>query len=230
MAGNIIPAIATTNAVVAGLVVMQALVFLKGDYADAKIPFIQTVPSKPLGSESLGLPKPTCPVCRDTYVPLKADLQVTLGDFLERAKAWLAPALGDDEMEVSVLEGARVLADPDFDDNHDRTLEDLGVARGKMITLMDEDDKYRPIHFCITAPGAEPLVFPEQPPTLALRPSAPPKEPSPPSSPLPEAISPPPSAKKRAAEEPAERATKKRKVEEAVVIDDDEDFAIIDAA
>ena len=36
MAGNIIPAIATTNAIVAGLCVLQSLKILKGDYAHSK--------------------------------------------------------------------------------------------------------------------------------------------------------------------------------------------------
>jgi hypothetical protein len=37
MAGNIIPAIATTNAMTAGLCVLQALKVLKGDYDHAKM-------------------------------------------------------------------------------------------------------------------------------------------------------------------------------------------------
>lgn len=36
MAGNIIPAIATTNAIVAGLCVLQSFKVLKGDYSSTK--------------------------------------------------------------------------------------------------------------------------------------------------------------------------------------------------
>ena len=40
MAGNIIPAIATTNAVIAGLIVMEALKILAGQIAKCKQVFI----------------------------------------------------------------------------------------------------------------------------------------------------------------------------------------------
>jgi len=43
---------------------------------------------------------------------------------------------------VAVFESARLLADPDFDDNLDATLESLGVTRGKFLTIVDEDGQW----------------------------------------------------------------------------------------
>ena len=45
----------------------------------------------------------------------------------------------DPAAELSVFEDKRILMDPDFDDNKDRTLESLGVTRGKFLTLVHED-------------------------------------------------------------------------------------------
>ena len=161
MAGNIIPAIATTNAIVAGLVVMQALNLLRNKVDDARVVWLRPDPSKPLRPEIPSAPNPKCAVCRDTYVQFKVDTaRCTLGEFVQKVvQDWTGDAIkqniteddDDAEIEWSILEGGRVLADPDFDDNHGRTLADLGVDRGKMLTLMDEDEKYRPIHFCVCA-------------------------------------------------------------------------------
>jgi ubiquitin-like 1-activating enzyme E1 B len=249
MAGNIIPAIATTNAVIAGLIVMQALTLLKKTPSvKTTRPYLQAVPDRPLHTTALFPPNSDCAVCRDVYVATKVDTaKCTLGEFLETAKSWLAPSLGDDEeFEVSVNEGSRLLADPDFDDNHGRTLGDLGIERGKTITLTDEDDKYRPVHFCILLPSsdtADAITLPKERPTLALRPPKPAAKEATPESDDDgiEAVSAPSLPKKRSADDDGEETTaKKRKIsteksdggQEAVInvnvfVDDDDDFVIL---
>ena len=115
-------------------------------------------PIRPLNPYHPAPPDKSCPVCRDVYIPFKVDLaRTTLGTFVRDViGSWLLPGLADStsgvESEWSILEGTRVLADPDFDDNYDRTLEDLNVQRGKMITILDEDERFRAIHFCICEP------------------------------------------------------------------------------
>jgi len=133
MAGNIIPAIATTNAIVSGLIVLQALHILKGSYEKLKNVHLQYKPAVPLSVVSLSAPNKQCGVCRDTYAVLRCDpARATLGEVVKGV-------LGDDEREVSVYEGQRVLSDPDWDDNNERTLESLGVTRGKFLAIVDEE-------------------------------------------------------------------------------------------
>ena len=182
MAGNIIPAIATTNAIIAGLIVMQAMNLLSRDYTKMTNPYLRADPSKVLGTFIPRPPDPQCAVCRDVYVPFKIDTaRITLQAFVKDVvQSWLVKGLdkangklnrhpngdmngngqmggdanGDDEddgeeVEWAIYEGSRILADPDFDDNYEKTLEELGVERGKMLTVRDEDEVYRPVHFCI---------------------------------------------------------------------------------
>lgn len=161
MAGNIIPAIATTNAIIAGFVVMQATNLLARNLKNARKVFLKANPAFPLGLERPAQPDPACGVCRDTYVSLKADpAKLTLGTFVrDIVQKWLVSEGkqegGDDdeneELEFYIYEGGRLLADPDFDDNFEKTLESMDVGRGKVITVRDEDSKYRPVQFYLTA-------------------------------------------------------------------------------
>lgn len=175
MAGNIIPAIATTNAIVAGLVVMKALAVLK-DKAVLSQSYVRASTNWPIKD---GPPEPAnqaCPVCTDVYIPFKADLKkLTLGQFIkEVVQGWLKPSVaGDDDYECMILEGGRVLADPDFDDNYDKTLAELGVKRGQYLTVADEDGMYRRVQFCVAAlvAGAEKVyTLPEEVPEVPMVP------------------------------------------------------------
>lgn len=133
MAGNIIPAIATTNAIVSGLIVLQALQLLRRTYSAMKTVMIQYKQTNPLSSATLPPPNPSCGVCRDTFTEVLCDTTKTVLRDVVRG------ILGEDEREVSVFEEKRILADPDWDDNLDRTLESLNVTRGKFLNIVDED-------------------------------------------------------------------------------------------
>ena len=65
MAGNIIPAIATTNAIVAGLIVLQALKVLKNALNECKTVYLRDKPitSKVIIGSELVPPNPKCYVC-----------------------------------------------------------------------------------------------------------------------------------------------------------------------
>lgn len=174
MAGNIIPAIATTNAVISGLIVLQALHMLRLHLPSLKgstVPAIPDVTSAakpsgdirnvylqsgkaavPLGSYSTCPPSPGCAVCRETYVEILCDPEQTmLGDLVDAVLSAEASGSGGDgeKREVTVYEEGRILADPDWDDNLGRTLADLKCGRGKFITLTDEDEVIGNLVLCI---------------------------------------------------------------------------------
>jgi ubiquitin-like 1-activating enzyme E1 B len=143
MAGNIIPAIATTNAIISGLIVLQALHVLRAAFGSLRNVHAQFKPSAPLSSIKLSLPNPQCGVCRDAYALLQCDpSRVTLAEVL-------GGILDGSEREVSTYEDKRMLSDPDFDDNLDRTLESLSVTKGTFLSIADEDGEFGTISLAI---------------------------------------------------------------------------------
>ncbi|EGN97108.1 hypothetical protein SERLA73DRAFT_92074 [Serpula lacrymans var. lacrymans S7.3] len=175
MAGNIIPAIATTNAIISGLIVLQALHLLRKSYSALKNVHLQFKPTVPLSTINMCPPNPKCGICRDTYAKVLCDpFKVTLGEFVDGI-------LGDGEgegqgtgkREVSVYEDKRVLSDPDWDDNNARTLESLNVTRGKFLTIVDEEGEWGTISVAL---GVLPADYPTSGPAFIL-PSPLPKPP-----------------------------------------------------
>lgn len=145
MAGNIIPAIATTNAIVSGLIVLQALQLLRRNFDKLRNTHIQAKNHMPLASTNIVRPNPYCGVCRDTYTQVQCDPAKTrLGEIVRGV-------LGDDDRDISVYEDKRLLSDPDWDDNNDRTLESLNVTKGKFLSLVDDNEELETINFAITA-------------------------------------------------------------------------------
>ncbi|KAL1918225.1 uncharacterized protein VTP21DRAFT_3491 [Calcarisporiella thermophila] len=136
MAGNIIPAIATTNAVIAGMLVMQAFKVLDGRLGDCKTIYLRQVAPKLFVTEPLAPPNPECRVCNNHYCILRTDV----------SKATLRSVIkGIDQefktgYEVIVAERDRILYDIEFDDNLDRTLESLAITDGKMLSITRDDE------------------------------------------------------------------------------------------
>ncbi|OAX41827.1 hypothetical protein K503DRAFT_790531 [Rhizopogon vinicolor AM-OR11-026] len=181
MAGNIIPAIATTNAIISGLIVLQALHLLRKSYAQLRNVHVQFKPTNPLSTSTMCPPNPKCGVCRDIYTKVLCDpARVTLGEIVDGV-------LGGEKREVSVYEDKRILSDPDWDDNLERTLESMNVGRGMFLTIVDEDEEWGTIVIALSVlppnhPSDDPAyILPSplpSPPRLEKRASAPPPAPS----------------------------------------------------
>ncbi|KAI9713499.1 MAG: E1 ubiquitin-activating protein uba2 [Bogoriella megaspora] len=145
MAGSIIPAIATTNAMTAGLCVLQAFKMLKyqllqdenskNETKKARMVFLTRGTERTLSSEPLRPPNPSCPVCGVAQASIELDpSRATLKDLVEDVLRdhW---SYGE---EFSVSSEAGLLYDPDFEDNLDKTFNEMGVAGGQFLTVADE--------------------------------------------------------------------------------------------
>ena len=149
MAGNIIPAIATTNAIVAGLIVIQAIKLLCNldesqsetfvVYADRKNRFFFT--------ESYPAPNPSCTVCQCTYMELTCDLsKTTIRNVLEAMQDKILQ--GRDE--VSIEEQGRLLYDPDFDDNVDTVLTKIGIKPAATLSFVVDDNEDDGVYYVLS--------------------------------------------------------------------------------
>ncbi|EXJ75101.1 ubiquitin-like 1-activating enzyme E1 B [Cladophialophora psammophila CBS 110553] len=137
MAGNIIPAIATTNAMVAGLCVLQAFKVLKDDYARTRWLWLGI---GSLRTDQLDPPNPECPVCSVAMARVHVDIEkATLGDLVQDV---LRTRLGYGE-EVTVMSEAGLIYDPDLEDNLEKKLSDLNIGDAGFILVKDENDNPR---------------------------------------------------------------------------------------
>ncbi|KAI9039580.1 E1 ubiquitin-activating protein ubaB [Aspergillus affinis] len=138
MAGNIIPAIATTNAMTAGLCVLQAMKVLNNDYENAKMIFLERSGARAINSDSLKPPNPNCPVCSVAHSKLIFDPdRATVGNLV---KDILEAQLGYGE-EVSISTEQGILYDLDLEDNLPKKLSEMGIHNETFITVVDEEDQ-----------------------------------------------------------------------------------------
>lgn len=162
MAGNIIPAIATSNAMTASLSVMQAFKIMRMNLATEHSLSNGTAQAKkmalPLGgsrmtfltsksadrtiiSEALRPPNPYCAVCSPTYAQLglPKDSNSSLSELVDILKT----DVGYDGFSISTDIG--IIYDPDEDGNLERPLRDFGIGNGSnsFVTITDEADEAR---------------------------------------------------------------------------------------
>ena len=144
MAGNIIPAIATTNAIVAGLMVLQALCIIKNEIQKCRSVFVckaANASKKLLIPCSLDPPKPKCYVCAaKPEITIKLNtLKLAVFEFRDKI---LKQKLGMLAPDVEILDGrASILVSSDEDDNDEdilkRPLSDFDIRHGSRLRADD---------------------------------------------------------------------------------------------
>lgn len=163
MAGNIIPAIATSNALTASLCILEAFKILRSQQPNpsvnssagnrgsvgakddsllggSKMVFLQSKSTERLiTSEPLGAPKPDCPVCSPVYAKLL--LPDGVATTLQNLVDLLRERIGYEEF--SITKDAAILYDPDLDDNLSKPLSELGItpAGNVFVTITDDADE-----------------------------------------------------------------------------------------
>lgn len=141
-AGSIIPAIATTNAIVAGLIVMKAFRVLAGNIDKCRNTWLKKQPTRGMlfvGS-TLDPPNRKCYVCGDNFVTVKINTETTkFGYFVEEVvkKEW------DIQQPIITVGTGTVLFDYDDDDEEavkmtfDKYLKDFYMPSGSVVYVED---------------------------------------------------------------------------------------------
>ena len=152
MAGNIIPAIATTNAMTASLSVLQSFKVLRGDYSKARMQFLSKSTERLISAEPLRPPRFDCPICGVCQATIDIDFsRATVRDFVH---GLLKDRLGyGDEVTVSTAEG--IIFDPDLHENLEKLLSELGVKQDSFLTVVDDDDQEPRVNVVFAVSGEE---------------------------------------------------------------------------
>lgn len=140
MAGNIIPAIATTNAIVASLCVLEAFkIFSDGVQATPEVFLMPSAIDRMLSSDKSRPPNPDCPVCNPFYATATADFsKLTIRDLVEDLAI---KHLGfNEDSEIALSSDGNLLYDVEETDSLDKKLSDLGIKTSAWMKFIDESD------------------------------------------------------------------------------------------
>lgn len=143
MAGNIIPAIATTNAVIAGLIVLEALKILSGDLEQCRTIFLNKQPNprkKLLVPCALDPPNASCYVCASKpEVTVRLNVQKTL--VLSLQDKILKEKLGMVAPDVQIEDGKGTILisseEGETSANNNRCLSEFGIRNGSRLQVDD---------------------------------------------------------------------------------------------
>lgn len=152
MAGNIIPAIATTNAMTASICVLQAFKVMREELSKAKMVFLTpNGTERRLITEPLAPPNPECPICSVAQTTVEVDVKrATLNHLVEDLRS----QLGYGE-EFSINKDTNILYDPDEDINLSKTFSELGLEGDTFLTIIDESEQNKKVNLVLTIAAKE---------------------------------------------------------------------------
>lgn len=179
IAGNIIPAIATTNAIISGFSSLGALGYYNTQVENnnfreildnSSTVFVSIRPNKYITSASLVGPGDQCPACsvsRGILNLSEDNLNAwTLKDLVSKLVQTY-----EYESDISIILGlSRLIYDFDFEDNLDKKLNEIsGFKNGEILLIQDEDDNLENLELYINTEKSESTILPEN----KLRPKKP---------------------------------------------------------
>ncbi|CAK7901827.1 ubiquitin-activating enzyme E1-like [[Candida] anglica] len=143
IAGNIIPAIATTNAIISGFSNLQSLNYFqnKNDESidSSSMVFISIRPNKYVTSAALEPPRNECGSCSVARGILELEnlTNQSLEELIEILKDTYKYS-----SDISLILGkSKLIYDFDFEDNLHKKLQEIGFTNGEVLLIQDEDEE-----------------------------------------------------------------------------------------
>lgn len=155
MAGNIIPAIATTNAIIAGACVLQAIKVFRGEFSKPGS-LVTSKQSYRLMSAYEREPNPHCLVCSSVQTDLTIDpSSATIGHLVDGLRS----TLNYDNFEIYSEAGLIYEDDEDSDDMLSKRLVELSIENGTVLRVVEDPRVELLLNVQEDVAGSKPLTL-----------------------------------------------------------------------